>query len=249
MARFNIRVQHMIDEVKTKMYTLGFKDPYIDKAMTQITDQTMTNLLLQEYKNCNKCKLTSIARAGSIGDTTSPLMVVGEGPGKMELELMTPLVGISGNIFTAVLSSLKVHRERVFITNATRCNNYQKIVTPDRDDIERCLEHLLKEFEIVKPKVIIALGTKAYQAVTNDFDTKISKVRGTIVKPCDDYKLDAQVVPTWHPSYVARQKGEEGLTQARKELWMDVKKAVDLAKSIAPDYPFSSATLLPLKNQ
>ena len=171
--------------------------------------------LQQTILNCHLCQLSKTRKNVVLGegDINSNLMFVGEAPGASEDEVGRVFVGRAGALLTKMIENvLKLSRDRVYITNIVKCrppNNR----APTTTEALTCRAYLFKEIEIVKPKLIIALGSIAYTYLSND-KTPISKVRGNIID-VKNYKI----LPTYHPSYLLRNPS------AKKEVYMDLLKA------------------------
>ena len=110
---------------------------------------------------------------------------------------------------------LHIKREEVYITNIVKCRPTDNR-EPSTTEAHTCQPFLLKQIELIKPKIIIALGGTAYYYLSGD-DTPISKVRGTLHKQ-NDYTL----IPTYHPSYLLRNPS------AKKDVFEDLKMIKEL---------------------
>jgi DNA polymerase len=139
-------------------------------------------------------------------------MFVGEGPGATEDATGRPFVGRAGELLTKMIQNvLHINRSEVYIANIVKCrppNNR----TPLPKEAFTCRVYLFKQIEIIKPKLIVALGATAYKYLTND-TTPISKIRGHIID-AKNYKI----IPTFHPSYLLRNPS------AKKEAYLDMLK-------------------------
>ncbi|MET1159982.1 MAG: type-4 uracil-DNA glycosylase [Thermoprotei archaeon] len=115
--------------------------------------------LVQEILSCRKCKL-SMYRKNAVpgeGNTSAEIMFVGEAPGAREDETGRPFVGAAGQLLTELIESIGFKREDVYITNVVKCrppNNRD----PEEDEIKACSPYLIKQIQLIKPKIIIALG-------------------------------------------------------------------------------------------
>ncbi|NPA27625.1 MAG: uracil-DNA glycosylase [Epsilonproteobacteria bacterium] len=162
--------------------------------------------------NCHLCDLSKSRKRVVFGEGNikSNLMFVGEAPGASEDEIGRPFVGRAGQLLTKMIENvLNIPRSSVYITNVVKCrppNNR----TPTKEEALSCKPYLLKEIEIVKPKLIVALGSTAYYYLTGD-KTPISQVRGHIID-MKSYKL----IATYHPSYLLRNPS------AKKEAYKDL---------------------------
>ena len=125
-------------------------------------------------------------------------------------------MGRSGELLTKMIENvLHLKRDDVYITNIVKCrppNN--RIPTPT--EAHTCHPYLLKQIEIIKPKLIVTLGATAYHYLTGE-ETSISKIRGTLHRQ-NGYTL----IPTYHPSYLLRNPS------AKKEVFEDLLKVKEL---------------------
>lgn len=165
--------------------------------------------------NCRKCKLyqgrTRIVFG--VGNPRSEIVFVGEGPGRDEDLQGEPFVGDAGQLLTKIIESMGLKRQDVYIANVVKCrppNNRN----PEPDEIESCEPFLLRQLEIIKPKIICALGTFAAQTLLITKE-KISSLRGNFY-----YYHDIKVMPTFHPAYLLRNPGD------KKLVWEDIKKVM-----------------------
>lgn len=171
--------------------------------MINTAQQFKQNLLNQLYSSYPTCNAFPLYKEGATqvvfgeGNPNAQLMIIGEAPGQEEDRLGRPFVGRSGALLTKALQDDGLKREDVFITNVVKCrppNNR----TPTPDEIESYTTLLLQaEIKIVRPQVILLLGSVALQAVLKM--TGITKLRGTQIK-----HEGSIVIPTYHPAYILR---------------------------------------------
>ena len=117
---------------------------------------------------CQKCKLCD-SRTNTVpgeGSATAKLVVVGEGPGRTEDETGRPFVGRAGELLTKILEAIQLPREQVFICNVVKCRPPENRL-PQYDEIAACMPFLYRQIELVKPKVILAMGGTAAQSLLN----------------------------------------------------------------------------------
>lgn len=239
-------VKETYAQLKNQLMGNGFKPESIEKATDSIHDYWAQTAMTKQYIRCNKCDLCCEKKVPGAGNIDSPLMIIGEGPGKEELEMRVPFVGACGLTITMMLDKFQVSRSRVYITNATKCNTPNasgKLQNPTEQHIGACLSHLLAEIQLIQPKVILALGTRAMWALLFDFETKIGEQRGKILSPHPDYGVDAKLVCTYHPSYLLRQGNSPKAQEVQKIMLADIYGAVQLAKQAAPYYDFNKKPL------
>lgn len=162
---------------------------------------------------CTKCGLcqTRTQVVFGVGPLGAPVMFIGEAPGEDEDRQGEPFVGRAGQLLTRTLKKIGVERARVYIANILKCRPPQNR-TPQVDEMAACMPYLMRQIQLVRPKILCLLGNVAMQALLN---TKqgISRLRGKYVEA-----HGAKVFPTFHPAYVLRNMNELGLfeTDLRK---------------------------------
>ncbi len=173
--------------------------------------------LKNEINDCKRCKL-SVERRNIVfgeGNPDAEIMFVGEAPGREEDLQGRPFVGDAGMLLTRLIKKMGFKREDVFIANVVKCRpplNRE----PEVDEIETCKGFLEKQIQIIKPKVIIALGRIAALTLIGDPRLKITSIRGNFF----DYK-GIPLMPTFHPAYLIRNPKDKWLT------WADVQKVLE----------------------
>lgn len=174
--------------------------------------------LAVEAATCTKCDLASTRTQVVFGHIRekSPLMFVGEGPGKDEDEQGFPFVGRSGKLLDQVmLEELGVTRDRVSIVNTVKCRPPGNR-DPLAAEIAACNPWLEAQLELIAPKVVITLGNFATKVLLfGDPKAKdgITKLRGKTYP----WRHGAVLVPTFHPSAVLRSGGGQPLAQMRAD--------------------------------
>ena len=177
-------------------------------------------LQLENLKNkislIDNCDLKSNAKkmVFSDGDINSQIMIVGEGPGEKEDEVGKPFVGDAGNLLNKMLSAININRERVYITNVV---NFRPPMNRKPTDVEikRYLPFLVKHIELIKPKILLLLGSTALNALIGD-EVVISKARGKWVnKKIGNVK--PEIIASFHPAFLMRQPDQ------KKYAWEDLK--------------------------
>lgn len=141
-------------------------------------------------------------------------MFVGEAPGRDEDRIGEPFVGRAGKFLSAVIRLMGFTREQVYIANVLKCrpDADEGNRKPEPQEMEVCLPFLKEQIQIIRPKIIVALGATALEGLTGKADA-ISKVRGH-VRDLDGLPL----IPTFHPAYVLRNSSRE----VRELVWRDV---------------------------
>ncbi len=177
-------------------------------------------ILLKKLKDkistISECKLKNNSNniVFNDGNINSPIMLIGEAPGQKEDELSKPFVGEAGSLLNKMLSAINLNRKDLYITNVV---NYRPPLNrkPDSNEIRRYSEFLLEHVDIIKPKIIILLGSTAMEAFFGS-NLKISKERGIWKEMLIKDKAFLTMV-TFHPAYLLRQNDQ------KKYSWIDLK--------------------------
>lgn len=167
----------------------------------------------RELGNCDRCKLHRSRRTIVFGEGSenAKLMLIGEGPGYDEDIQGRPFVGKAGQLLTRILQSVQIERNEVYITNIVKCRPPGNR-TPEPDEIKSCFPFLLKQIQIIHPKIICALGTVSAQTLLQT-DAKITSLRGK------SFEFSGiKVFPTYHPAFLLRNP------EKKKEVWEDIQK-------------------------
>ena len=161
--------------------------------------------LASKIRVCKLCDLSTkrkIAVPGE-GPNASKLFIVGEAPGRFEDEQGKPFVGMSGRFLNRYLELAGLNRSDTFVTNAVKCRppNNRK---PDEFEIITCRPYLIEQISLVKPKIILALGTSAASSIGMKFE-HISEIRGRLMEVSLS-SINLKVFVTYHPSFPMRFK-------------------------------------------
>ena len=171
----------------------------------------------EEAKKCVKCAELSRCRNNvvfGVGDIHTELMFIGEAPGADEDAQGEPFVGRAGQLLTKIIGAMGFARREVYITNIIKCRPPQNR-TPFPEEVTNCLPYVLRQIELIQPKVIVALGATALRALL-DVQLGITKMRGHW------YRFrDIPIMPTFHPAYLLRNPA------AKREVWDDMKAVLD----------------------
>ena len=127
-----------------------------------------------------------------VGNPDADLMFVGEAPGADEDVQGVPFVGRAGQLLTKIIEAIDLTRDDVYIANVIKCRPPQNR-NPEPDEVETCEPFLFQQIDVIKPKVIVALGKFAAQGLLRTLDP-ISRLRGRVF----DYrgaKADSHVPP------------------------------------------------------
>jgi uracil-DNA glycosylase len=177
--------------------------------------------ILEDIGDCRRCRLHEgrTKLVFGVGNESSPLVFVGEGPGQDEDAQGIPFVGRAGQLLTQMIENtakregMPLRREEIYICNVVKCRPPDNR-TPEPDEMEICGQFLFRQLVSIAPKAICALGGTAARALTGHKEG-VTKMRGNWYK-----WRDIPVMVTYHPSYLLRAYNQA----AKREAWEDLKK-------------------------
>jgi DNA polymerase len=142
---------------------------------------------------------------------------VGEAPGRDEDIQGLPFVGRAGQLLTKIIHAMKFKREEVYITNIVKCRPPENR-NPQKQEIEMCSDYLREQLEMIKPRVIVTLGKVATDSFVQ------SKLGMTAIRGHFYEYNNIKVMPTFHPSYIIRNEGNnKGI---KKMVWEDMQQVM-----------------------
>lgn len=167
----------------------------------------------EELGDCHRCKLAE-GRQHIVfgeGNPNAELVFIGEAPGADEDRQGIPFVGRAGKLLTKMIIAMGKTREDIYICNILKCRPPGNR-DPESDEVAACEQFLLKQIQVIRPRVIAGLGRVAVQTL---LQTKkpIGQLRG-------QWHLyhDIKFMPTFHPAYLLRSPA------AKKPAWDDLQK-------------------------
>ena len=160
--------------------------------------------LEEVVKQCRKCRLCEIRKnvVFGVGNKEADIMFIGEGPGADEDTQGEPFVGKAGKLMNMAFDMLGIKREEVYIANIVKCrppNNRN----PQDDEAENCLDYLRNQVILVKPKIIVLLGSVALKNVLGK-EYGITASRGKWLE-----RKGILYMPTWHPAALLRDENKK----------------------------------------
>lgn len=188
-------------------------DP-LDAEISRIGEKASAGQQLEviagHVRRCLRCDLhrTRTHAVPGEGDPQAKLMLVGEGPGKSEDAMGRPFVGKSGELLDEMLEAADIPRVSVFITNIVKCRSADIVGgrlhnrPPLSEEVSACRTYLVRQVEIVRPRVILCLGASAAKGVI-DAAFNITQQRGEWFEG----PLGAKIMATFHPAYILRGGG------------------------------------------
>jgi uracil-DNA glycosylase len=188
--------------------------------------------LRDEASRCRRCRLASTRTSVVFGEGNpgAEVMFIGEGPGYSEDQSGRPFVGRAGELLTRIIElGMGVSRSEVYIANIVKCRptvdlKLQRDRPPEPEEVEACTPYLLGQIEIIRPKVIVALGSPSTKFLLKTA-VGITKMRGTFQEFMGIQGIPGiPVMPTFHPSYVLRNGGEN--SPLKRQVWEDIKQVL-----------------------
>lgn len=161
---------------------------------------------------CTRCKLHKQGRKQivfGVGNPNAELMFVGEAPGADEDQQGEPFVGRAGQLLNNMITAMGLKREDVYIANVIKCRPPGNR-TPERDECETCSPFLMRQIDVVQPKVIVALGAVAAKNLLGLNDS-MANLRGRFY----DFR-GTRLAVTYHPAFLLRDPRQ------KKEAWKDL---------------------------
>lgn len=189
--------------------------PETGSAAREVDDAEALSALRAEAHDCTKCRLAE-GRTNvvfGVGNPNADLMFIGEAPGRDEDLQGEPFVGRAGQLLTDIIKAMKLSREQVYIANVIKCRPPENR-NPEPDELDACRPYIRRQVELIRPRVIVALGRFGLQSLLEK-SYAISSVRGKWL----DYE-GIKLMPTYHPAYLLRTPA------AKKEVWADMKKVM-----------------------
>lgn len=168
--------------------------------------------LEEAIKDCNKCKLCSGRKniVFGTGNKNADIMFIGEGPGADEDIQGEPFVGKAGQLMNKAFEAFDIKREDIYIANIVKCRPPQNR-NPEADEAEACMDYLRNQVILVKPKVIVLLGSIALKNILGE-EYGITNSRGKWIE-----KKGIWYMPTFHPAALLRDEAK------KLDFWKDIK--------------------------
>lgn len=172
--------------------------------------------------NCTRCEL-SASRTNTVfgvGNTEADWLIIGEAPGAEEDRRGEPFVGRAGQLLDQMLLAIGQSRESVFIANILKCRPPHNR-DPNQAEVSACREYLERQIELIRPKIILAVGRIAAQNLLGS-DDPVGRMRGR------QHELNGiPLVVTYHPAYLLRSPSQ------KHKSWSDLCLATRLAAEVS----------------
>lgn len=178
----------------------------------------------EDIGDCRRCRLHEQRKTIVFGEGNpeARLAFVGEGPGADEDASGRPFVGRAGQLLDKIIVAIGLRREDVYIANIVKCRPPGNR-TPERDEVETCEPFLLRQLGFIRPDVIVALGSPAFQCLL--------RTRESITRARGEWREwnGIKVMPTFHPAFLLRSPDK------KREVWEDMKKVRDYLNDTASE--------------
>jgi DNA polymerase len=196
----------------------------VESPLTAIKDKPAAlKLIREDIGDCTRCRLhkgrTNLVFG--VGNVDADIMFVGEGPGADEDAKGEPFVGRAGQLLNNMISAMGIKREDVYIANVVKCRPPGNR-TPEKDECDTCSPFLVQQIDVVKPKVIVALGAVAAKNLLAVSDS-MANLRGRWY----DFR-NSKLIVTYHPAYLLRDPRQ------KKETWKDLQMVMKYLGLKAP---------------
>ena len=188
--------------------------PSLFESVDKVKDDSLLNIR-EDIGDCTRCKLHKGRNKIVFGDGNpkAELVFIGEGPGADEDVQGLPFVGRAGKLLTQMIEAMGLQRKDVYICNVVKCRPPENRA-PEPDEVATCSPYLLRQIDVIQPKVIVCLGAVAAKTLLET--TKgISQFRGQWLQ-----WHGRKLMATYHPAYLLRNPNAKG------EVWKDLQKVM-----------------------
>ncbi len=200
---------------------LGMQVPVAQTVHPENSDPWQA--LQQQVATCTACELhcTRTQTVFGVGNTNANLLIIGEAPGFYEDQQGEPFVGRAGQLLDNMLRAIKLDRSQVYIANILKCrppNNRD----PKPEEVALCTDFLIKQIELMQPKLILAVGRIAAHFLLNT-DQPLGKLRQQ-----DFLYQNIPLRVTYHPAYLLRNPRDKA------KAWLDLQAVVAKLQRFPP---------------
>jgi DNA polymerase len=189
--------------------------PSLFDAADKVQDDTLVKIREDIGPDCTRCKLHKGRNKIVFGDGSpkAELVFIGEGPGADEDIQGLPFVGRAGKLLTQMIEAMGLQRKDVYICNVVKCRPPQNRA-PEPDEVETCSPYLLRQIDVINPKVLVCLGAVAAKTLL-ETNRGITQYRGQWLE-----WRGRKLMATYHPAYLLRNPA------AKSEVWKDLQKVM-----------------------
>ena len=194
---------------------VGAPGPSLFDSADRVHDDTLLKIREDIGPDCTRCKLHEGRNKIVFGDGSpkAELVFIGEGPGAEEDIQGLPFVGRAGKLLTQMIEAMGLQRKDVYICNVVKCRPPQNRA-PEPDEVETCSPYLIRQIDVIDPKVLVCLGAVAAKTLLNT-NRGITQFRGQWLE-----WRGRKLMATYHPAYLLRNPA------AKSEVWKDLQKVM-----------------------
>jgi uracil-DNA glycosylase len=200
--------------IEKSIFPAPLKTSNFFELLERVENDTLLKIR-EDIGDCTRCRLHKKRNhiVFADGNPKADLVFVGEGPGADEDATGIPFVGRAGKLLTQMIEAMGLQRKDVYICNVVKCRPPENR-QPEPDEVTTCSPYLVRQLEVVNPKVIVCLGATAAKTLL-ETDMGISKFRGQWL----DFR-GKKLLATYHPAYLLRNPA------AKSEVWKDLQKVM-----------------------
>jgi DNA polymerase len=188
-------------------------EPIVEIKIEELDWQSLRSLV-SKCQNCDLAKNRTQTVFGS-GKQTASLMIIGDAPNEEDDKQGNVFSGQSGKLLTAMLKAMGYQRNDVYVSNIVKCHTSEN-KEPEEDEAASCEPYLIRQINLVQPKLILALGSAAAQWLLKSKST-IGRLRGQL-HFVDN--VNAPILVSYHPAYLLRAPNE------KRKAWEDLQIAM-----------------------
>ncbi len=199
-----------------KTESIALQEPETSTPVAPENRIEALRIIQEEIGECTRCPLAFQGRHTVVfgeGNPYARLMFVGEGPGADEDAQGRPFVGRAGQLLNNMINAMGLQREQVYIANIVKCRPPQNR-TPEPAEAITCSQFLLRQIDVIRPEIIVALGSTAATYLLGG-KSPLSALRGRVHE-----MHGTKLVVTYHPAFLLRDPRQ------KKEAWKDLQIAM-----------------------
>jgi uracil-DNA glycosylase family 4 len=208
-------------------------EPMGATSLAPSVDSLDWDALVATVKSCQRCPLhrTRTQAVFGVGNRSAQWLVIGEAPGADEDRQGEPFVGRAGQLLNAMLKSMGLAREQVFIANIMKSRPPTNR-DPRPEEVRECIPYLYRQIELIDPRLILCVGRIAAQALLAT-DSPIGKLRGKLhhLAPAHPAGKSRPMIVTYHPAYLLRSPAE------KRKVWGDLVLAMQTFERLGSATP------------
>jgi len=207
------KIEPLVEAIPEVAIKESTPEPIVKINIKELDWQSLRSLV-SKCQNCDLSKTRTQTVFGS-GKQTASLMIIGDAPNEEDDKQGDVFSGQSGKLLTAMLKAMGYQRNDVYISNIVKCRTSEN-KEPTEDEAAACEPYLIRQINLVQPKLILALGSAAAQWLLKSKST-IGRLRGQL-HFVDN--VNAPILVSYHPAYLLRAPNE------KRKAWEDLQIAM-----------------------